>query len=208
MMKDNTIRTGRTEPVSKLINAHITAKKNDGTPRFLITDQKKAIDNLLNKFLPAVIQIESSGDPKAKSSQSSASGLLQFLMPSKEYPNGSAIPALNRVEKYLGKREWGEELRKHGDASLLTAEQQVELFIGNILEKTVVIRDLDADGNIQYNKKGKILTKEVPGLGDKLMQKVFDGDMEGMLEAYYMIHHTNPDEATIKVAEREFKKYF
>ncbi len=208
MMKDNTIRTGRTEPVSKLINAHITAKKDNGTPRFLITDQKKAIDNLLNKFLPAVIQIESSGDPKAKSSQSSASGLLQFLMPSKEYPNGSAIPALNRVEKYLGKREWGEELRKHGDASLLTAEQQVELFIGNILEKTVVIRDLDADGNIQYNKKGKILTKEVPGLGDKLMQKVFDGDMEGMLEAYYMIHHTNPDEATIKVAEREFKKYF
>ena len=208
MIEDNSIRTGRTEDVSKLINAHITAKKKNGTPRFLITNEEKAIDNLLNKFLPAVIQIESSGDSKAKSSQSSASGLLQFLMPSEEYPNGSAIPALNRVEKYLGKREWGKELREHGDASLLTAEQQVELFIGNILEKTVVVRDLDAEGNIQYNKKGKILTKEMSGLGDKLMQKVFDGDMEGMLEAYYMIHHTNPDEATRKVAEREFKKYF
>ena len=208
LIEDNTIRTGRTENVSKLLNAHITAKKKDGTPRFLITNEEEAIDNLLDKFLRAVIQIESSGDSKAKSSESSASGLLQFLMPSEEYPNGSAIPALNRVEKYLGKREWGEELRKHGDASLLTAEQQVELFIGNILEKTVVVRDLDADGNIQYNKKGKILTKEMPGLGDELMQKVFDGDMEGMLEAYYMIHHTNPDKATREVAEREFKKYF
>ena len=48
----------------------------------------------------------------------------------------------------------------------------------------------------------------MPGLGDELMQKVFDGDMEGMLEAYYMIHHTNPDKATREVAEREFKKYF
>ena len=208
LIEDNTIRTGRTENVSKLLNAHITAKKKDGTPRFLITNEEEAIDNLLDKFLRAVIQIESSGDSKAKSSESSASGLLQFLMPSEEYPNGSAIPALNRVEKYLGKREWGEELRKHGDASLLTAEQQVELFIGNILEKTVVVRDLDADGNIQYNKKGKILTKEMPGLGDELMQKVFEGDMEGMLEAYYMIHHTNPDKATREVAEREFKKYF
>ena len=197
---DNTIRTGRTEDVSKLINAHL--------PRFIITNEEKSIDNLLNKFLPAVIEIESDGDPKAKSSISSASGLLQFLMPSKEYPNGSAIPALNRVEKYLGPREWGPELREHGDASLLTAEQQVELFIGNTLEKTVVIRDLDADGNIQYNKKGKILTKEMPGLGDTLMQKVFDGDMEGMLEAYYKIHHTNPDRATIKRAEKIFKKYF
>jgi hypothetical protein len=207
-IEDNTIRTGRTENVLKLINAHITAKNDDGTPRFLITNKEKAINNLLNKFLPAVIEIESDGDPKAKSSISSASGLLQFLMPSEEYPKGSASPALNRVEKYLGKREWGEELRKHGDASLLTAEQQVELFIGNILEKTVVIRDLDADGNIQYNKKGKILTKKVPGLGDKLMQKVFDGDMKGMLEAYYKIHHTNPDRATIKRAEKIFSKYF
>ena len=197
---DNTIRTGRTEDVSKLINAHL--------PRFIITNEEKSIDNLLNKFLPAVIEIESDGDPKAKSSISSASGLLQFLMPSEEYPKGSAIPALNRVEKYLGPREWGPELREHGDASLLTAEQQVELFIGNTLEKTVVIRDLDADGNIQYNKKGKILTKEMPGLGDTLMQKVFDGDMEGMLEAYYKIHHTNPDRATIKRAEKIFKKYF
>lgn len=205
---DNTIRTGRTENVSKLINLHITAKNNDGTPRFLITNEEKSINNLLNKFLPAVIEIESDGDPKAKSSISSASGLLQFLMPSEEYPKGSAIPALNRLEKYLGPREWGPELREHGDASLLTAEQQVELFIGNTLEKTVVIRDLDADGNIQYNKKGKILTKEMPGLGDTLMQKVFDGDMEGMLEAYYKIHHTAPDRDTIKRAEKIFKQYF
>ena len=107
LIEDNTIRTGRTENVSKLLNAHITAKKKDGTPRFLITNEEEAIDNLLDKFLRAVIQIESSGDSKAKSSESSASGLLQFLMPSEEYPNGSAIPALNRVEKYLGKREWG-----------------------------------------------------------------------------------------------------
>jgi hypothetical protein len=43
---------------------------------------------------------------------------------------------------------------------------------------------------------------------DNLMRKVFDGDMEGMIEAYEILHHTAPDKATEDRARKIFSKYF
>ena len=98
-----------------------------------------------------------------------------------QFLQGSVEPALNRVEKYLGEQPWGAQLRIHKDASLLTPKQQTLLFIGDMLEK-----------------KGS----------DKLMQLVFNGDMEGMIKAYEVLHHTNADPKTKARARKIFKTYF
>ena len=152
--------------VTTLVNSHLE--------RLKIVDKDTAINNLYDVFIPAVIEIESSGNPTAKNPNSTASGLFQFL-------EGSVEPALNRAEKYLGTLPWGEALRTHKDASKLTPVQQTILFIGDMLEK-----------------KGS----------DNLMRKVFDGDMEGMIEAYEILHHTAPDQATEDRARKIFSKYF
>ena len=154
-----------TDNQTKLFGAHLQ--------RFNVKNKDTAINNFMNVFVPAVLEIESSNNFTAKNKNSTASGGFQFL-------EGSVIPALNRLEKYLGPRDWGNELRQHKDASLLTPAQQTELFIADMLEK-----------------KGS----------DALMQKVFDGDIEGMIQAYYKLHHTKPDQATIKRTEKIFSKY-
>ena len=158
--------TERTENISTLLTGHLK--------RFDIDNEEQAISNLLDVFVPAVLEIESSGDYKAKNKISTARGGFQFLQ-------GSVEPALNRVEKYLGEQPWGAQLRIHKDASLLTSKQQTLLFIGDMLEK-----------------KGS----------DELMQLVFNGDMEGMIKAYEVLHHTAPDKATAKRAEKIFNTYF
>ena len=154
-----------TDNQTELFGAHLQ--------RFNVENKDTAINNFMNVFVPAVLEIESSNNFTAKNKNSTASGGFQFL-------EGSVIPALNRLEKYLGPRDWGNELRQHKDASLLTPAQQTELFIADMLEK-----------------KGS----------DALMQKVFDGDIEGMIQAYYKLHHTKPDRDTIKRTEKIFSKY-
>ena len=150
---------------ANLVNFHLD--------RLKIVDKETAINNLYNIFIPAVIEIESSGNPTAKNPNSTASGLFQFL-------EGSVEPALNRAEKYLGTLPWGKELRVHKDASKLTPVQQTILFVGDMLEKTG---------------------------SDSLMIRVFNGDIEGMIKAYEVLHHTAPDKATEDRAREIFNQY-
>jgi hypothetical protein len=110
------------------------------------------------------------GDYQAVNKESTAKGGFQFI-------EGSVEPALNRLEKRIGKQDWGEELRKHKDASKLTPQQQQLLFMGDLLEK-----------------KGS----------DEYMKKVMAGDKQGSMDAYYKLHHTAPDEATTNRAESIF----
>ena len=174
--------TERTDNIRTLMTAHLRGLKKDGTKRFTIDNEEQAISNFLDVFTPAILEIESQGDYKAINKQGSgARGGFQFLGKSEKYPKGSAIAALNRLEKYLGTREWGAALREHGDDSLLEPMHQTELFIVDMLEK---------DGS------------------DKYMQLVFDGDMEGMIKAYEVLHHTNPDRKTKARARKIFKTYF
>ena len=150
---------------ANLVNFHLD--------RLKIVDKETAINNLYDIFIPAVIEIESSGNPTAKNPNSTASGLFQFL-------EGSVEPALNRAEKYLGTLPWGKELRVHKDASKLTPVQQTILFVGDMLEKTG---------------------------SDSLMLRVFNGDIEGMIKAYEVLHHTAPDKATEDRAREIFNQY-
>ena len=150
---------------ANLVNFHLD--------RLKIVDKETAINNLYDIFIPAVIEIESSGNPTAKNPNSTARGLFQFL-------EGSVEPALNRAEKYLGTLPWGKELRVHKDASKLTPVQQTILFVGDMLEKTG---------------------------SDSLMIRVFNGDIEGMIKAYEVLHHTAPDKATEDRAREIFNQY-
>jgi hypothetical protein len=150
------------EKMKKLLDYHLN--------RMGIEDRETAEYNLLNVFMPTVLEMESSGDYQAANKVSTAKGGFQFV-------EGSVVPALNRLERRIGKQDWGTDLRKHKDASKLTPEQQQLLFMGDLLEK-----------------KGS----------DQYMKKVMQGDKQGSMDAYYKLHHTAPDAATKKRAEEIF----
>lgn len=158
--------------MQKLINFHLD--------RLGIEDKESATFNLKNVFMPTVLEMESSGDyqavniPQKGKEATSAKGGFQFVA-------GSVVPALNRLERRIGKQDWGAELRQHKDASKLSPEQQQLLFMADMLEK---------DGSDQY------------------MIKVMQGDKQGSMEAYYKLHHTAPDEATKKRAESIFGEVY
>ena len=154
--------------MSQLVDWHLD--------RLEIEDKASAKHNLLNVFMPTVLEMESSGNyqavniPQEGKEATTAKGGFQFV-------EGSVEPALNRLERRIGKQDWGEELREHKDASKLTEQQQQLLFMGDLLEK-----------------KGS----------DKYMKQVMAGDKQGSMDAYYKLHHTAPDEATINRAESIF----
>ena len=160
------------DDMQKLINFHLD--------RLDIEDKESATFNLKNVFMPTVLEMESSGDYKAVNipqegkEATSAKGGFQFVA-------GSVLPALNRLERRIGKQDWGKELRQHKDASKLSPEQQQLLFMADMLEK---------DGSDQY------------------MTKVMQGDKKGSMEAYYKLHHTAPDEATIRRANQVFGEVY
>ena len=154
------------DDMQKLINFHLD--------RLGIEDKESATFNLKNVFMPTVLEMESSGDYQAANKVSTAKGGFQFI-------EGSVVPALNRLERRIGKQDWGSELRKHKDASKLSPEQQQLLFMADMLEK-----------------KGS----------DQYMTKVMEGDKQGSMDAYYKLHHTAPDEATKKRAEKIFREVY
>ena len=156
--------------MSQLVDWHLD--------RLEIEDKASAKHNLLNVFMPTVLEMESSGNyqavniPQEGKEATTAKGGFQFV-------EGSVEPALNRLERRIGKQDWGEELREHKDASKLTEQQQQLLFMGDLLEK-----------------KGS----------DKYMKQVMAGDKQGSMDAYYKLHHTDPDVKTKLRTEEEFKK--
>jgi hypothetical protein len=121
-----------------------------------------AVSNMLY-FADLVGQIENNGRLVGKNPTSSAKGLYQFI-------DGSIEPAINRLKRNIGHREWMEEALVRKDANLLTWEQQTLLFIANMLEQR--------------------------GTDSYLLQLFMDGSKEAMEQLYYQFHHTNPDKAT------------
>ena len=67
-----------------------------------------------------------------------------------------------------------DEIIKTKNMNSLSRERQTLMFIADILEK-----------------KG----------GDKYTKSIMTGDKSAMIQAYLVLHHTNPDEATKKRAE-------
>jgi hypothetical protein len=105
------------------------------------------------------------GDKEA----TTAKGAYQFV-------EGSIVPALNRLKKYIGEKDWMTQAREHKDIFKLTPKQQDLLFYGDILDKTV------------GKEKGR---------GDKYLKKIMKGDKKAMFELYTEAHHTGelPEEA-------------
>lgn len=86
-----------------------------------------AVKNAI-EFARLVGIIESSGSLVARSTQSSATGLYQFV-------KGSIEPAVNRVKKYIGWQPWMDQVLKTLDCTWLSWIQQTLMFLGDILEK-------------------------------------------------------------------------
>tara|TARA_R110000796_G_scaffold64976_1_gene150248 strand:- start:192 stop:1868 length:1677 start_codon:yes stop_codon:yes gene_type:complete len=129
-----------------------------------------------------VAMIESGGDMGIKNSNSSATGLYQFLVDDSR--GQSALQtAVKRTKKYVN-ADWLDEVAKTGKVGELSAEKQTILFLGDIMEK---------EGSDKYLKK--LLDP------NSSKQEVNDA----MMDIYLKLHHTNPDEATLKRA-REFIK--
>lgn len=165
----------------KLINQHLD--------RLKVENFNKANKNL-NVFADLVGEIENSGKTHGSNKVSSAEGLYQFLTKNRgtsNKKNTSLEVAINRTSKYIGVQDWMSQAVKHSSVnptdnfSGLSREQQKILFFGDLFEKS------GSDG---------------------LMMGVINGEKESFLKAYYKLHHTNPDQATIKRAERVIGGHF
>ena len=91
---------------------------------------------------------------------------------------GSVEPAVNRLRRNWKEEPWMSEVVEHKDTGLLTWEQQTALFLADLLEK-----------------RGSYF----------LMRRVLQtGGAQDMIQAYSVLHHTNPDEQTKARARRIF----
>jgi hypothetical protein len=142
--------------VSKIIFLHWKRMGSHG-------DFRDVFMNCL-EFARLVGIIENNNTLYGKNPTSSAKGLYQFI-------SGSIKPAVNRTRRYLGERNWYEELLEHKDASRVGWEEQTILFFANILGQR---------GSDEY-------MKHIMESGSKLHMEL----------CYYKFHHTAPDEATI-----------
>ena len=160
------------------MESSFTMIANDHMNRLGIEDKQEGFRNLIN-FTNAVKMIESDGNGNAQAPSSSAKGFFQFV-------DGSVEPAINRTKRVIGDQPW---FSGFNDIRELSEEQQASLFIGDLFGKTAVV-----DG------------KKVPGYGDELMKGVLEGDVGKMLQSYYTLHHTDPDDATKLRAAKEFMR--
>lgn len=92
-----------------------------------------------------------------------------------QFVDGSIEPAINRLCRTIPREPWMDEIIKTKNMNSLSRERQTLMFIADILEK-----------------RG----------GDKYTKSIMAGDKSAMIQAYLVLHHTNPDEATKKRAER------
>lgn len=92
-----------------------------------------------------------------------------------QFVDGSIEPAINRVCRTIPREQWMTDVIRHKDMDRLSRDQQTLMFIADILEK-----------------KGS----------DKYTKKIMEGNKEAMLNAYLVLHHTNPDQETKRRAER------
>ena len=121
-------------------------------------------------FAEIVGHIENNGRLTGKNPTSSARGLYQFV-------RGSVPVAMRRLRRTID-RDW---MQPYANPDDLTWEQQTLMFLGDLLEKVARVNGV-----------------RKPGLGDRLMKRVLTDhrDTEAIKEAYYVLHHTDPDEAT------------
>ena len=138
----------------------------------------------LNELSDFILEVESDGDFNAANPNSSARGGYQFI-------KGSVVPAVNRLEKYLGPLPRFDEVRKTGDVRSLSSADQTLLFTADILEK-----------------KGS----------DKLINKFLNADnrkdkQNAAYEIYTVLHHTTDKKGNIPLKAKlqtkfKLRKYF
>lgn len=97
-----------------------------------------------------------------------------------QYVVGSIRPAINRLRRTIDEG-WMDLAIEHRDANLLTRDQQTLMFVADILER-----------------RGS----------DKYTKGIMLGDKEAAISAYKVLHHTDPDEATIRRVNRISRRIY
>lgn len=133
------------------------------------------------RFIEFVKLIESNGDRYAKARTSSAMSLFQFT-------RDSVPTAVNRLENYMARHylgplpAWATALRAEPTSLYDVPElRQAILTIVNIIEQ-----------------RGS----------DELLREFLRGERDVAKALYYAHHHTDPDAATFRRAEKIFSKVF
>jgi len=147
-------------------------------------DSKELATRDLNELSDFILEVESDGDFNAANPNSSARGGYQFI-------KGSVIPAVNRLEKYLGPLPRFDEVRKTGDVRSLSPEDQTLLFMADILEKKGSDKLINNFLNAN-NKKDK---------------------QNAAYEIYTVLHHTTDKKGNIPLRAKvqtkfKLRKYF
>ena len=136
--------------------------------------------NLLEEFTQQSKMIESSGGTNTVNEESSARGDFQFLT---EGEGNAFQTGLNRVAntyEAMGVKipSWVSKAKDHNDPIKLSSKQQEELFLANL-----------------WQQKGT----------SNLFKRIDEGDGLAKYQLYANYHHTNPDEATNKLALSMFE---
>ena len=98
-----------------------------------------------------------------------------------QFIKGSIEPAINRLRRYIPNEMWMDVALVHKNASRLNWCEQTLLFLGDIFEKR---------GSKKY-------TRDI----------LESGRRDAMLNCYLELHHTDPDQETIKRATQIFMTY-
>ena len=150
----------------------LTSVRQKNFSRFKDVVDEKDMSIVLDTMANFIGKVESDNKLKAKNKFTTASGIYQFT-------NASAITAANRVINTLGRENvpsWVIEISKGKKrVTALNKTQQQVLF--------------EAD---MFQKKGS----------DKLLKQIFQGNTAALTDYYYKLHHTKPDDATIRRVER------
>jgi hypothetical protein len=150
-----------------------------------VDDYDVAKNNLID-FATRTKMAESSGEydavniPEKNKEATTAKGAYQFV-------KGSVLPALKRLEKRIGKRDWIDKAKEHKDIFKLTPLQQDALFLGDIMEKRI---------------------KKTKGLGDKYIKRILKGDVKAMKDLYRIGHHTVGRKGMSPAARKNMNRWF
>ena len=164
-------------------------------PELPATEGQTLLNNLLeqsqfsdgrDEYLNMIRQIESDNNPMAEAKTSTASGVYQFT-------EGSVKTAKNRAIN-LGADEAFIELISNDPRQWTDREADI-LMLTNMLAQS-------------KKKKGYVDDLLVDAFGSKVPEFLGEGrvgDRDAKLDAYYQLHHTDPDDATINRAESIIK---
>lgn len=154
--------------------------------------QNEHIGNMLDVFA----MTESNGGTNLANPYTSARGVFQYMTKQSSGGTNSMQTSMTRIKRQM-KEEGFEQPKWFKDLNNVA-------FNGTDAQRSDAMVKLDTDSSgamVLWELKSRPQTR-------KLLEKVKNGDSDAARQLYYKYHHTNPDEGTIKLFERNFKTIY